>query len=94
MVTLPLIYALQISANSSLNGHQSKVQAILSGENQNEKDILETVDWVTHNDNIERARETAYTYAEKARQNLLHFPASHDRNILDELIDFVVQRKQ
>jgi Geranylgeranyl pyrophosphate synthase len=91
MVTLPLIYALQ---GPSANGHQQQVQAILNGSDHEEKDILSIVDWVTHSNNVERSLAAAYGYADKARQDLYHFPASPDRDILDELIDFVVQRKR
>lgn len=91
MVTLPLIYALQ---EPSANGHRQQVQEILNGSDHEEKDILSIVNWVTHGYNIEHSLATAYAYADKARQDLYHFPASPDRDILDELIDFVVQRKR
>jgi heptaprenyl diphosphate synthase len=41
---------------------------------------------------VERSRADAQTYADKAREALYHFPASQDRAVLDELIDFVVSR--
>jgi geranylgeranyl pyrophosphate synthase len=91
MVTLPLIYALQ---QSSANGHKQTVQAVISGDNRNEKDIVDLVNWVKQEYTIDHAMETAYAFAEKARQDLYHFSASPDRDVLDELIDFVVKRKR
>ena len=91
MVTLPLIYALE---KAPLNGHQQTVQAVLSGKNQNEQDIIELVQWVTQGYAIDQAMEAAYAYAEKARQDLHHFPASPERDVLDELIEFVIRRKR
>ena len=89
MVTLPLIYALQ---DGGLNGHQSQVQSVLAGKEKKEQDILEVVNWVTHSNSIEHSLADADTYADKARTALHHFPASPDRDVLDDLIDFVIQR--
>ncbi len=89
MVTLPLIYALQ---TSSVNGHQQQVQTLLNGQEKNEKDILDVLNWVTHTNGIERAQGDAQTYANKAREALHHFPTSPNRDHLDNLIDFVIER--
>jgi len=91
MVTLPLIYALQ---GSSQNGHQQQIQTLLNSDKHDEKDILEVVDWVTNGYGIEQSLQEAHTYANKAREALHHFPASPDRDVLDELIDFVVSRRR
>ncbi|HTI13794.1 MAG TPA: polyprenyl synthetase family protein [Dictyobacter sp.] len=89
MVTLPLIYALE---DTSANGHRQQVQDILNGENTNEQDILHTVNWVTSGYHIQNSMQEAYAYADKAREDLYHFPASPERDALDGLIDFVVKR--
>ncbi len=91
MVTLPLIYALQ---EQPQNGHHQQVQKLLNETNHDEQEIREVIDWVLAGGNVERAQKDAYAYADKAREALLQFPASPDRAILDELIDFVVQRKR
>jgi geranylgeranyl pyrophosphate synthase len=91
MVTLPLIYALQ---SPSMNGHQQQVQILLNGQEKNEEDILDVVNWVTHSDSIEQALADACTYANKAREALHHFPTSPDRDVLNDLIDFVIERKR
>ncbi|GCE03586.1 polyprenyl synthetase family protein [Dictyobacter aurantiacus] len=91
MVTLPLIYALQ---GASQNGHQQQVQTLLNSDKHDEKDILEVVDWVTHGYGVEQSLQEAQNFGRKAREALHHFPASPDRDVLDELIDFVVSRKR
>ena len=89
MVTLPLIYALQ---EQPQNGHHKQVMYLLNEKTNKEQDILSIVDWVSSGYGVKRAMKDAYSYGNKAREALYHFPASHDRDILDELIDFVVSR--
>lgn len=91
MVTLPLIYALQ---GQSQNGHHELAQKLLNESNHDEREVHEVIDWVLSGGSAERARKDAYTYADKAREALQQFPASPDRELLDEVIDFVVQRKR
>jgi geranylgeranyl pyrophosphate synthase len=89
MVTLPLIYALQ---DTALHGHQHKVHDMLNSQIKREEDIQEVVSWVISSYGIQRALTDAHVYASKARNALHHFPASIDRDIFDQLIDFVVVR--
>lgn len=91
MVTLPLIYALQ---EPSQNGYQQQVQSILDKTSQVEEDIQAIVNWVVQGNGVEQAYADARIYANKAREALYQFPASPDRDILDELIDFVVARNK
>jgi heptaprenyl diphosphate synthase len=91
MVTLPLIYALQ---EPTQDGYHQKVQDLLNNTATQETDILAIVDWVTNSYGVQRALTDAQMYADKAREALHHFPASPDRDILDELIDFVVARNR
>lgn len=91
MVTLPLIYALQ---EKPQNGHQQQVHYMLNDTQKNEGDILSIVDWVAHGYGVKRSMMDAYTYGNKAREALYHFPASPDRDVLDELIEFVISRKR
>lgn len=91
LVTLPLIYALQ---EHPQNGHHQQVQKMLNEANHDEQEIREIIDWVLSGGNVERAQKDAYAYADKAREALDHFPASPDRAVLEEVIDFVVQRKR
>ena len=91
MVTLPLIYALQ---EQPRNGHYQQVHHLLNGAAHEEEDIRAVVNWVARGSGVERSLSDAYSYADKAREALYHSPASRDREILDELIDFVVERKR
>lgn len=90
MVTLPLIYALQ---EQGQNGHQQQVSHLLNGTTPKEEDISTVVNWVAKGNGVERSLSDAYAYANKAREALLSFPASHDREVLVELINFVVERR-
>src|SRR5439155_17504569 len=89
MVTLPLIYALQ---EQPQNGHYQKVHNLLNGASHKDEDIRSVVDWVVRGHGIERAMTDAHIYADKARDTLHQFPASPNRDVLDELIDFAVSR--
>ncbi len=90
MVTLPLIYALQ---GQPQNGHLQQIQRLLQEPTHTEEDIHAVVNWVVKGLGVEHSFSDAHSYANKARKALYHFPASPDRDVLDELIDFVVTRK-
>jgi geranylgeranyl pyrophosphate synthase len=89
MVTLPLIYALQ---EQPLNGNLQQVHTILNGGTHTEDDIMPIVQWIVKGPGIKQARDDAFQYAVSARASLNHFPRSADRDVLDELIDFVITR--
>ena len=91
MVTLPLIYALQ---GQPQNGYYQRVQSLLNDSAHSDEDINAVVGWVTGGTSVDRSLTDAQMYAEKARAALYHFPASPNRTVLDELIDFVVLRKR
>jgi geranylgeranyl pyrophosphate synthase len=91
MITLPLIYALQ---GSTMNGCHQQVQKLLSGPEKDEKEILAIVNWVTQGESVKQAMADAHHYAEKAREALHHFPVSPNRNVLNDLIDFVIMRNR
>jgi len=90
MVTLPLIYALE---EKPRNGHYQEVYNFLNGITHSEEDIQTIVNWVVTGSGVQRSLSDANIYANKARKALAHFSPSNDRQILDELIDFVVMRK-
>ena len=90
MVTLPLIYALQ---EHPKNGRYQEVHNLLNGSaTHTEEDIHTIVNWVVTGSGVQRSLSDANLYANKAREALTHFSSSNDRQILDELIDFVVLR--
>ncbi|HLZ81540.1 MAG TPA: polyprenyl synthetase family protein [Ktedonobacteraceae bacterium] len=90
MVTLPLIYALQ---EQPRNGQYQVVHGLLNGTAQREEEFLSVINWVNGGQGVERSRADAFAYARKARATLHQFPASQDREVLDQLIDFVVSRR-
>jgi geranylgeranyl pyrophosphate synthase len=90
MVTLPLIYALQ---ERPQNGHHQRVHGLLNGTLHKDEDILSVVNWVSKGPGVARSFADARIYAGKARAALQRFPTSRNRDVLDELIDFVVARR-
>src|SRR5207248_3201678 len=85
MVTLPLIYALQ---KQPQNGHYQRVKNLLNGTSRKEEEIQSVVNWVVQGYGVQAAIIDAHTYGNKAREALYHFPASHNREVLEGLIDF------
>src|SRR6266516_1544771 len=90
MVTLPLIYALQ---EQPQNGHYQEIHNLLNGTTHSEEELRAIVNWVVTGSGVQRSLADAYSYANNAREALAHFSPSKDRQVLDELIDFVVTRK-
>src|SRR3989454_12574228 len=90
MVTLPLIYALQ---EQPRNGQYQAVHRLLTGTSQRAEDLLSVINWVIRGPGVVRSLADAHIYGNKAREALYFFPASHNRDVLDELIDFVVSRR-
>jgi geranylgeranyl pyrophosphate synthase len=93
MVTLPLIYALQGTEKQERFQQVQQLLSTTSTMDQNEAEIQEVIDWVVQSEGIKSALMDAYAHGNKAREALYHFPASPDRDVLDELIDFVIMRK-
>ena len=90
MVTLPLIYTLQ---EQPQNGLHQQVHRLLNGTSDKDEDIRSVVNWVNRGPGVVRSLADAHVYGNKAREALYYFPASHNRDVLDELIDFVVSRR-
>src|SRR6266704_2236532 len=90
MVTLPLIYALQ---EQPQNGLHQQVHRLLNGKSHKDEDIRSVVNWVNRGPGVVRSLADAHVYGNKAREALYYFPVSHNRDVLDELIDFVVSRR-
>src|SRR5260221_746623 len=90
MVTLPLIYALQEQPH---NVRYQQVHGLINGSSHKDEDILSVVKCVSQSQGIEQTMSDAHTYGNKARAALYHFPPSPGRDVLDELIDFVVSRQ-
>lgn len=85
--TLPLIHVLQRA------GHErGSVIALLSGAGNHPRETLRP--WFQRYDAIAYAREKARSYADQAKQELCLLPSSRAREMLVQIADFIVNRKQ
>ncbi|HLV99716.1 MAG TPA: polyprenyl synthetase family protein [Ktedonobacterales bacterium] len=90
LITLPLIYALQ----AQNNGHSEAVQQYMLDKRSGEDNLNAIVHWVAQGPGIEAALEDAERFGQRARDELSIFPPSHDREVLEELTDFVLERQR
>ncbi len=90
LVTLPLIYALQ----GELNGRVERIRALLEQPHADEQDVGDVVLWVRSGPAIPEALNLARHYAARARAVLSEFSTSAERDVLEELVDFVVARSR
>jgi heptaprenyl diphosphate synthase len=88
LVTLPLIYALR----GEHNGRAERVSQLLQQSAPVEGDVRDVVQWVSAGSAISEATDLARHYAARARAVLTEFGASPERDVLNELVDFVVAR--
>lgn len=88
LVTVPLIYALR----DEQNGRTSMVEEILQLGGADTEAVDNFVKWVASSPAIDEAFDLARHYAARARALLSEFPASPERTVLEELVDFVVAR--
>ena len=87
-ITLPLIYSLQqVPKNEAAKIKKS----IKNGDNN--KSVAEIIDFVKRNNGLEYASEIALDYSKKAKDVLNIFPDSASKIALQELVDFVIDRK-
>lgn len=88
LITLPLIYALQ----TQNNGHSEDVQQYVLSKGSDEDRLTSIVHWVAQGPAIHAALEEAERFARSARETLSIFPANKDREVLEELTYFVLER--
>ncbi len=88
LVTLPLIYALRYAQN----GRAEHVAEVLGQSAPAEDAVADVVVWVRTGPAIGEALDLARHYGSRARALLSEFPSSPDRAVLEELVDFVVER--
>jgi octaprenyl-diphosphate synthase len=87
-ITLPLIYALnQVSKNEA-----SRIRKILKNGNDNLK-VKEVMKFVHQNNGIDYALKVAQKYSDQAKESLNIFSDSDIKTSMNELVDFVTQRK-
>jgi geranylgeranyl pyrophosphate synthase len=90
LVTLPLIYALKYQQN----GHIERIEQVLRAETPPDAEVRDIVAWVAGSPAIEEAFTLARHYSVRARALLSEFPASPEHDVLENLVDFVVDRSR
>jgi octaprenyl-diphosphate synthase len=89
-MTLPLIHAL----NTTTPKQRDYIINIIKKENTNPKKIKEVTDFVLQSPGIEYARNMMYQYREEAFEILQTFPPSEIRTSLQDLVNYVTERKK
>jgi geranylgeranyl pyrophosphate synthase len=90
LITLPLIYALE----RAQNGYLEQVQRVIRKPDEHAGDADEIIAWVAGGPSIPTSLELAHHYAARARAVLSEFASTPERQVLEELVDFVLARHQ
>jgi heptaprenyl diphosphate synthase len=90
LITLPLIYAIEQAGD----GRATWVEEMLRSDQPADEQVNEVVAWVKTGPALEQARELARHYGMRAHALLSEFPASPERAVLEELVDFVIARSR
>ncbi len=88
-MTLPLIYTLQHTDEAT----RRKIIYIVKNENKKKEKVKEVIDYVLRSGGIEYAREKMLAYQTEAINILEQFPESEARTAMEELVNYVTQRK-
>ena len=89
-MTLPLIYALQQTDRQE----KRKMLNIIKRHNDDPKRVAEVIDFVRNSGGMQYAKEVMDRYREEAFTILRQFPESPARESLEQLVNFVVERKK
>lgn len=89
-MTLPLIYALQKADRET----RRRMIYIIKNQNTRKDKVQEVIEIVRQSGGIEYARQKMAAYHQQALALLNRFPASPARQALEELVDYVISRKQ
>lgn len=87
-VTLPIIYALEDAGREE----RRLVETVLTDRNYDRVSFRKIRDAVERQNGIERARERAHFFADKARANIAEFPDSAYQRALLAVTDLVTER--
>ena len=90
LVTLPLIFALE----DDQNDYYEQATRALADPDRHADDVRAVVRWVRTSRAIPASLDLAGHYAARARAALSEFASSPERDVLDELVDFVVARSR
>jgi octaprenyl-diphosphate synthase len=89
-MTLPLIYALQNTDNST----KKRIIQIIKKESEDSNKVREVIDFVKSTGGLAYAHQKMNEIAEEARAILATFPASEYRNSLGDLISYTIERSK
>jgi len=89
-MTLPLIHAL----NKTTKEKRNYIINIVKNENTNPKKIREVTEFVLASPGIDYARQMMYKYRTEAFEILKTFPVSDSRESLEDLVNYVTERKK
>ncbi|MDP2363638.1 MAG: polyprenyl synthetase family protein [Ignavibacteria bacterium] len=87
-ITLPLIYSL----NNVSKSEAARIRKVLKNGNDKTK-VKEIIQFVKENNGIDYAFEVAKKYSDEAKKSLNIFPHSETKSSMQELVDFVTERK-
>jgi geranylgeranyl pyrophosphate synthase len=88
LITLPLIYAIEQDSD----GRAQWVEEMLRSDHPADEEVSEVVAWVKTGSALEQAREQARHFGMRAHALLSEFPTAPEREVLEELVDFVIAR--
>jgi octaprenyl-diphosphate synthase len=89
-MTLPLIYALNLSAKSD----RRRIISIIKKDSEDQAKVKEVIDFVRQSGGLEYATKVMYDYRNQAFEILDTFEESEARTALKELVVYVTEREK
>jgi octaprenyl-diphosphate synthase len=88
-MTLPLIYTLQQADDST----KRRIIYIVKNQNKDKNKVNEVIEIVKNSGGIQYAREKMIQYQKEAMEILYRFPESPARTAMEELVNYVTERR-
>jgi octaprenyl-diphosphate synthase len=88
-MTLPLIYTLQQADDST----KRRIIYIVKNQNKDKNKVNEVIEIVKNSGGIQYAREKMVQYQKEAMEILYRFPESPARTAMEELVNYVTERR-
>lgn len=88
-MTLPLIYTLQQADDST----KRRIIYIVKNQNKDKNKVNEVIEIVKKSGGIQYAREKMIQYQKEAMEILYRFPESPARTAMEELVNYVTERR-
>ncbi len=80
--------------NSLPKEKKERLNEILISKDNSSEEVKEALDLVKESGSIEYAKKIAQEYSEKARERLEYLPNNKNKVILEDFIDYVIERKK